>query len=59
MKPTPPDTFVKGNPVDSVDQEVAVIPLVRQLSREDFGKSAVRISEKGELTAPVARQNAK
>ncbi len=39
-----------GGPL--LDPEAAVIPLVRQLSEEDFGKSAVRVSEKGELTAP-------
>ncbi len=53
MEPTPPRMpFVKRNLVDSVDPKAAVIPLVRQLSEEDFGKSAVRISEKGELSAP-------
>ncbi len=39
-----------GGPL--LDPEAAVIPLVRRLSEEDFGKSAVRISEKGGLTAP-------
>ena len=39
-----------GGPL--LDPEGAVIPLVRQLSEEDFGKTAVRIGEKGELTAP-------
>jgi hypothetical protein len=35
-----------------LDPEAAVLPLVRQLSEEDFGKTAVRISDKGELSAP-------
>jgi hypothetical protein len=35
-----------------LDPEAAVLPLVRQLSEEDFGKTAVRISDKGELAAP-------
>ncbi|MGH9576657.1 MAG: hypothetical protein ACRD3R_04390, partial [Terriglobales bacterium] len=39
-----------GGPL--LDPEAAVIPLVRQLSEEDLGKAAVRISSKGELTAP-------
>ncbi|MGH9602128.1 MAG: CapA family protein [Terriglobales bacterium] len=39
-----------GGPL--LDPEAAVLPLVRQLSEEDFGASAVRISDKGELTAP-------
>ncbi|MCI0356830.1 MAG: CapA family protein [Acidobacteria bacterium] len=39
-----------GGPL--LDPEAAVLPLVRQLSEEDFGKSAVRISDKGELSAP-------
>ncbi len=39
-----------------LDPEAAVLPLVRQLSEEDFGKTAVRISDKGELSAPGAAE---
>jgi len=38
-----------GGPL--LDAEGGILPLVRQLSEEDFGESAVRIGEKGELTA--------
>jgi poly-gamma-glutamate capsule biosynthesis protein CapA/YwtB (metallophosphatase superfamily) len=38
-----------GGPL--LDAEGAVIPLVKQLSEEDFGATAVRVGEKGELTA--------
>jgi len=39
-----------GGPL--LDPEGAVLPLVRRLSEEDFGATAVLISDKGELTAP-------
>ncbi len=39
-----------GGPL--LDPEAAVLPLVRQLSEEDFGATAVRVSDKGELLAP-------
>ena len=43
-----------GGPL--LDPDAAIIPMVRQLSEEDFGASAVRIGDRGELTAPVAAE---
>lgn len=44
-----------GGPL--LDAEAGVLPLVRQLSQEDFGASAALISEKGEVTAPDAAES--